>query len=220
MFWFVGDEADLQKAPLRTGSAASSACGGYRNRASSGRLSLRGASGAKQSDEAHSFDRLAEHGQGEQDSRSNLTAGRKPAEEAAESNQLNNEVAVQTQPVIRAPVRLVEQELAGLDLAEIEEAFGNSAKGLEDQDFPLNSLIDASGKVEGLFSLREMGPIENGVQGLLSAPWSAGFWKPDSQLAQMVDRQDGSVLHAGKHASAAVDRSHSEAGNSISQPWN
>jgi len=223
MFWFIGDEADLQDAPRseQDRQQSSKRVADTETGAALVDLSLRGASGAKQSDEAHSFDRLAEHGQGEQDSRSNLTAGRKPAEEAAESNQLNNEVAVQTQPVIRAPVRLVEQELAGLDLAEIEEAFGNSAKGLEDQDFPLNSLIDASGKVEGLFSLREMGPIENGVQGLLSAPWSAGFWKPDSQLAQMVDRQDGSVLHAGKHASAAVDRSPSEAGNSISQlSWN
>ena len=88
--------------------------------------------------------------------------------------------------VLKAPVRLIDQELAGLGL-------GKTKKGLSGATSAVAEIATERGmtrsEAEELLILAQFEHFEWGSVSWILDPWSADFWQPDSDLASFVSQK-------------------------------
>ncbi len=99
--------------------------------------------------------------------------------------------AVDSRAIIKAPVRLIEQELAGLGLSKGTKGSAGNSSALTQ---------GASGKVMPTAQPDELLSLEQCLQfgwdstSWLAGPWSADFWQPDSELTNAAAEKHKTVL--------------------------
>jgi hypothetical protein len=92
--------------------------------------------------------------------------------------------------ILKAPVRLIEQELAGLGLGEIRNDLTGNSSAVTEGD-------SASGMpqpdTDGLLILEQCEQFEWGSVSWMIDPLSPGFWQPDSNFAKLANQKRKSI---------------------------
>jgi hypothetical protein len=116
---------------------------------------------------------------------------------------------------IKAPVRLIEQELAGLGLGELDSgAAGQSSAVIDDVTSDGLPLSEA----DGLLTLEQCEQFGWGGTSWITDPWSAEFWQPDSELASVAAEKPKSVLPESNRDLGRRDLMRSELQDIASRP--
>jgi hypothetical protein len=108
---------------------------------------------------------------------------------AESKNRTDEKKAVVTaaKAVIKAPVRMVEQELAGLDITDIASNPAGHSSVITPQEFT------SEPTAAELVILEQ---CESGRPSWMINPWSAEFWQPDDELERLVEEKSVSILPA------------------------
>ncbi|MGI9443715.1 MAG: hypothetical protein ACR2N1_14695 [Rubripirellula sp.] len=117
--------------------------------------------------------------------------------------------------IIKAPVRRIEQELAGLGRAEVNnELAGHSSavtEGSSEVGMPLS-------ETDRLLTLEQCEQFGWGSASWITDPWSADFWQPDSDLASTATVKPKSVLPESNRDLGRRDLMRSELQEDASRP--
>jgi hypothetical protein len=104
--------------------------------------------------------------------------------------------------VIKAPVRLIEQELAGLGLGGINKEFAGDSSAVTGQ--ASGSGTPQSG-ADGLLTLEQWEQFGWGSVSWITDPWSEDFWQPANELASIAAEKPKSVLPTSNRTLGRVD---------------
>ena len=135
-----------------------------------------------------------------------------------EEKQTDASVVDVVKPVIKAPVRIVEQELAGLDRAALNDTSDQSQTQSARDDHPSPAQTDAADTAAELVMLAQCEQFEGVSPAWMVDPWSPEFWRPDSGLEKLVDEQMKSILPDSNRALGRRDLMASEAQDATSPP--
>jgi hypothetical protein len=140
-----------------------------------------------------------------------------PARKSKEKHADTSVVEV-VKPVIKAPVRMVEQELAGLDRAGLRAPSDQSEIESAHDDRQSRASTDAIDTAAEMVTLAQCERFEWVSPAWMVDPWSSGFWRPESELDKMVNEQTKSILPDSNRALGRRDLMASEVQDTISRP--
>ena len=127
-------------------------------------------------------------------------------------------VQVVAKAIIKAPVRMVEQELAGLDLADRDDSLDPSLSSPKQQTGNFDSPTPTAASASELVILEQCERIDWGSPTWMVRPWSQSDARTSSHVSKLTGPNPESMLPQSSHALRRRDIRRSDLQESVPGP--